>query len=89
DGAELIKYIWVRPKVPSVGKNSISVAELWPNDQNKDIKDLKTPIDLSNWLDKFKTYTDETKWFEWDLLKAEVKIASGHAPGSFCNIFKK
>ncbi|KAG8960070.1 hypothetical protein FRC05_007121, partial [Tulasnella sp. 425] len=69
--------------------NSISVAELWPNDQNKDIEDLKNPIDLSNWLDQFKTYTDETKWFEWDRLKAEARIGSGSAPGSFCNIFTK
>ncbi|KAG8939040.1 hypothetical protein FRC04_007116 [Tulasnella sp. 424] len=38
DGAKMIRYIWVGPKVPVLGKNSISAGELWLNDQNKDIK---------------------------------------------------
>ncbi|KAG9028945.1 hypothetical protein FS837_003702 [Tulasnella sp. UAMH 9824] len=86
DGAELIKYIWLRVKVPGIGKNSISVAVLSANDKNKDIVNLKNPIDLSNLLDQFKGYTDERHLFEWESLKAEVTIGSGHAPAAYCNV---
>jgi hypothetical protein len=89
DGAELVKYVWLRVKVPSLGKNSISVAELGVDDVKKDIVDLKTPIALSNLLDGFKGYTNEEKWFDWTVMKAQVKVDGGHSPGSYCNLFTK
>lgn len=76
--------MWLRPNVPSVKTNFISIAELWPNGENKDIVDLKHPIELSNWLDQFKGYTRGTKTYSWDRMKAEIRIEGGGSPSSYC-----
>ncbi|KAF8665073.1 hypothetical protein AX16_000541 [Volvariella volvacea WC 439] len=88
-GAELVSYLWVRVKVPVIGKNSIGAVEVAADYEYRNIVDLKDPIQLSNELDKYMAYEKETRCFEWNKIKAEVHVQQGHTPWAYITVDKK
>ena len=86
DKAKLQSFFYIRVKVPTVSANCMSVTQMGVEDSNRDLRDSKDPIGLSNALDNTKSYSDKEVNFSFSQIKGRMRVDGGKQPFSWCEI---
>ena len=86
DKAKLQSFFYIRVKVPTVSANCMSVTQMGVEDSNRDLRDSKDPIGLSNALDNTKSYSDKEVNFSFSQIKGRMRVDGGKQPFSWCEL---